>query len=306
MEIEVFSKNGSRPNFPRAVLPLAKRVARFLRSYPYVVIGALLFSLVTSAAIFPHLFAVQGPLQTNFSLAFMPPLTRGETTFHLLGTDYIGRDVYSRVIYGTRSSMIVTFAVVFLSGILGSLIGFISGHFGGKLDSVLMRLVDIQLSFPPLLLALTVMAIVGPGIVNVIIVLWFTGWPVYARLVRAEAKRINEREFILAARMAGASPWRIIFKHIFPNARSTIIVIATIHFARVLIVESSLSFLGLGVLPPNPSWGMMLSDGRNYLINAWWIATFPGIAILLVALSVNLIGEGIRDLMDLRWNPNSA
>jgi peptide/nickel transport system permease protein len=216
----------------------------------------------------------------------------------VLGTDHLGRDVLSRLIYGAQIALVVGVTTVVVSGVLGLGVGLVAGYFGGWADTAFMRLLDIQLSMPFMLVALSIIGILGPSLQNIVIVLALTGWVVYARVVRAEILSLRTREFVAACRSLGGSDARIIVRHLLPNVRSSVIVIATVEVARMMLLESALSFLGLGVRPPTPSWGAMLADGRVYLASAWWLATFPGLAISVTVLAVNVVGDRLRDLLD--------
>jgi ABC-type dipeptide/oligopeptide/nickel transport system permease subunit len=229
-----------------------------------------------------------------------PAWMAGGTSDHLLGTDQVGRDLLSRVIYGGRVSLMVGVASVLLSASIGILGGLAAGYFGGSIDWIIMTLVNIILVFPFVLLALAVIAVLGPSLPNMIAVLGVAGWPIYARVIRAETMALREREFVTAGRALGMSHRRLIFRQILPNLISASVVIATLQVAQVIVLESFLSFLGLGVQPPIPAWGNMLGEGRVYMLNSWWIAAFPGAAIFVTTLVINLIGNALRDWLDPR------
>jgi peptide/nickel transport system permease protein len=217
---------------------------------------------------------------------------------HLLGTDQLGRDILSRVIYGSRVSLIVGFAAVMIGGGLGGFLGLLSGYAGGMVDEAIMLVVDGQLAFPFILLAIGIIAVLGPSFGNLIIIVGLSGWVTYARIVRAQVLTIKEREYVLAIRGLGGSTWRILANHIVPNTLAPFLVVATLELARTILLESTLSFLGLGIQPPTPSWGGMLSEGRSYLDSAWWISAFPGLVLMMTALVVSRVGDWLRDVLD--------
>ena len=258
----------------------------------------LMLLIVASALLAPWL-APYDPLIVDIQHRLAPPAWMdGGTSRHLLGTDQIGRDLLSRMIYGGRVSLIVGVAAVLLSATIGVLTGLAAGYLGPRVDWLIMALVNITLSFPFVLLALAVIAVLGPSLVNMIVVLAVADWPLYVRVIRAETLAIRERDFVTAGRALGMSHARIVFRQIFPNLVSVIVVIATLQVARVIILESFLSFLGLGIQPPTPAWGNMLGEGRIYMLNSWWIAAFPGLAIFVSTLAINLMGNGLRDWLD--------
>jgi peptide/nickel transport system permease protein len=226
----------------------------------------------------------------------MPP----GTPAHLLGTDALGRDILSRVIHGARLTLSIAVLVVVLVVPVGLAVGTLSGFLGGWVDTVLMRLTDIALAFPKIVLALALAAALGPGVINAVIAISITAWPAYARLARAETLRLVQADFIHAARLQGASNSRLLLKYIVPLCSSSVIVRATLDMAGIVLTVAGLGFLGLGAQPPSPEWGFMVASGRNVLIDAWWVATVPGIAILLVSLAFNLLGDGLRDVFDPR------
>ena len=254
---------------------------------------------IVASAIFAPAIAPHDPLAVNISHRLAPPVwMEGGTSRHVLGTDQVGRDLLARVIYGGRISLVIGVAAVLISTTIGVLLGLVGGYFGGYPDWTIMTAVNVLLTFPFVLLALAVIAVLGASLGNMIVVLGVAGWPIYARVVRAETMAIREREFILAGRALGMSHARIIFRQILPNLVSPIVVIATLQVAQVIVLESFLSFLGLGVQPPTPAWGNMLGEGRVYMLNSWWIAAFPGLAIFLTTLAINLMGNALRDWLD--------
>jgi ABC-type dipeptide/oligopeptide/nickel transport system permease subunit len=260
--------------------------------------AAIMLVIVGSAIIAPWL-APHDPLSVNIRHRLAPPAWMdGGARSHLLGTDQIGRDLFSRVLYGGRISLVIGISAVLLSATIGVLLGLGAGYFGERVDWTIMTGVNVLLTFPFVLLALAVIAVLGPSLINMIVVLGVAGWPIYARVVRAETMAIREREFVVAGRALGMSHARIIFRQILPNLVSPIVVIATLQVAQVIVLESFLSFLGLGIQPPTPAWGNMLGEGRVYMLNSWWIAAFPGLAIFLTTLAINLMGNALRDWLD--------
>lgn len=271
--------------------------ARHFRKNKLAIGGLVVMLLLYVITLVTPLIAPYDPsLQGNIVLSrYLPPSME-----HLMGTDKFGRDIFSRVLYGSRISLSIGFIAVAISITLGTLIGAFSGYFGKIVDSILMRFTDMMLSFPRLVLLIVVIALFEPSIYIVVIVLGLTGWMGTARLVRGEVLSLREREFVQAARALGMNDWRIIFRHVIPNTMAPVIVSATLGIGQTILTEASLSFLGLGVQPPTPSWGNMVADGRDALINAWWIATFPGIAIVVTVVAFNLLGDGLRDALDPR------
>jgi peptide/nickel transport system permease protein len=268
---------------------------------PLVLISWLMVLALLIAALFSPQVAPHNPVRERLLDRLLPPAWAKEGEWHyVLGTDHLGRDVVSRIIYGSRVSLIVGFAAMLVGGSLGIVLGLTAGYVGGRCDDVVMALADMQLAFPTILLAITIIAVLGPSFANLVVVIGISGWVTYARIARAQVLSLRETEFIEAIRAQGGGAQRIICRHILPNILSPLIVIATLDLARTIVLESTLSFLGLGIQPPTPSWGGMLSDGREYLLSAWWIATFPGVVLMLTALSFNRLGDWVRDLSDPR------
>jgi ABC-type dipeptide/oligopeptide/nickel transport system permease subunit len=273
-------------------------VSRLWRFKWGLLAGAILLLIVASAVCAPWI-APYSPVTVDIQHRLAPPAwMEGGARTHPLGTDQIGRDLLSRMIYGGRVSLVIGITAVVISSSIGVLLGLAAGYFAGRTDWTIMTIINVMLTFPFVLLALAVIAVLGPSLVNMIIVLGVADWPLYARVIRAETLAIREREFVLAGRALGMSHFRIVFRQILPNLVSVIVVIATLQVARVIILESFLSFLGLGVQPPTPAWGNMLGEGRVYMLNSWWIATFPGLAIFITTLTINLMGNALRDWLD--------
>jgi peptide/nickel transport system permease protein len=260
---------------------------------PLGVLGLVIVILTIFLAIFADVIAPYSPYQQNITESLNPPSVQ-----HWLGQDDLGRDILSRIIFGARISLLVGFITVGVSAILGSVIGAIAGYFGGWIDEVLMRITDILLAFPGILLAIAIMAILGPSLNNVIIALCIVGWKSYARLVRGEILKEKEKEYIQATKALGYSHFRIISFHLIPNTLNPVLVMATLGVASMIISEAGLSFLGLGTQPPIPSWGGMLSEGRQYLLQAYQLTTFPGLAIMILVLGFSFLGDALRDALD--------
>ena len=258
--------------------------------------AAVVAAAVVLAAAAPAL-APGDPIKNALLERLTPPTWARE---HPLGTDTLGRDVASRMLHGARVSLVVGFSAVLLAGVVGVALGLVSGWYRGWLDDLLMRVGDVQLAFPVLVLAVAVLAVLGASLINLILVLGATGWITYARIVRGEVLTLRERDFVAAARALGANDGWIVRRHLLPNVLPAITVVATFSVARTIIAEASLSFLGLGIPAPQPSWGAMLDEGRNYITTGWWLALFPGLAILLLVLGINLVGDWLRDVLDPR------
>jgi peptide/nickel transport system permease protein len=286
-----------RPWADREWVTLLRRLVRRRTA----LFGMLVVLGVMLAAVFAPLVSPFDPLEQDIGQRLREPGwqdTQGR--LHPLGTDHLGRDILARIVFGSRIALVVGLAAVAISGVLGMLIGLVAGYFGGRVDDFLMRLADIQLAFPFILLAIAVIGVLGPSLQNIIIVIGVSSWVVYARVVRGEVLSIREREYVQAAIALGSQHWRVLRHHVLPNTLTPWLVVATLDMARVIVIESALSFLGLGVQPPTPTWGGMLADGRVYLSTAWWLATFPGLAILVTVLGINLFGDGLRDTLDPR------
>ena len=281
------------------VRPLAAPLRRRLSFR--AVFGLTVLLCMGGAAVFAPQIAPWDPARQMLMKRLRPPVweARGLRE-HPLGTDHLGRDILSRILYGGRISLGVGLSAVSLSCLIGVTLGLLAGFHGGRTDAFIMRVVDVFLAIPYILLAMGVVFALGPSLLNVILVMAVTRWVQFARIVRADVLSIREREFVSGARARGSRSLRLLLRHVLPNALTPIIVVATLELAFMIIYESALSFLGLGVQPPTPTWGWMLSDGRNYVATAWWLATFPGLAIMLTVLAVNLLGDWLRDTLDPR------
>jgi peptide/nickel transport system permease protein len=267
-----------------------------------LVVGSwlILLGLIATALLSPYIVP-HNPIRERLIDRLLPPAWAEDGEWrYVLGTDHLGRDLVSRIIYGSRVSLVVGFAAVAIGGALGVALGVAAGFLGGRTDEIIMAVADMQLAFPTILLAIAIIAVLGPSFINLVMVIGISGWVTYARIARGQVLSLREKEFVEAIRAQGGSQWRIVWRHILPNILPALIVVATLDLARTIILESTLSFLGLGIQPPTPSWGGMLSDGREYLLSAWWIATFPGVALMLTALSFNRLGDWIRDVTDPR------
>jgi len=255
-----------------------------------ILIGALLLLAVIGPFIAPH-----DPYDTD-------PINKLEapTNAHIFGTDNLGRDILTRILHGARISVTIAVIILVVSGIIGTVIGIIAGYFGRGIDNILMRITDIFLAFPRLILAMAVAAALGRSLNNVVLAVAFTTWTIFARLARSQALAVKEEDYIEAARASGATNWRILFVHVLPLCISPVIIQGTISMGGIILIVAGLGFIGFGAQPPTPEWGVMVSDGRNYLPTAWWACVFPGLAIMLTVLGFNLLGDGVRDILDPR------
>ncbi len=272
---------------------------RFI-SNPGAVIGLLILLVIITVAIFAPFLASHNPDEVDPIKRFRPPfwVTPKGSTDYLLGTDAVGRDILSRIMFGARVSLLIGLISVALSCLIGVTLGLLAGYYGKWVDNLVSRLLEIQLAYPLILFAISITAVLGSSLPNLIAVLAIANWPVYTRIVRGQVLSIKEQQYIEAVRSIGCRNYQIIFKHILPNALPSVLVLATLQLATVLILEAGLSFLGLGVEPSIPTWGSMLNEGRNYILTAWWAETFPGLAITLTVLGVNLFGDWLRDVLD--------
>ena len=272
-------------------------VWRRFRKNRFAVVGAVVVLVMLALSFFAPFITPYEPNTLDAYHVLLPP-----SMSHWFGTDEVGRDVLTRMVYGARISLKVGFVAIGIATLTGTVVGLVAGYYGGWVDSLLMRFVDIMFCFPTFFLILAVITIREPSIINIMLIIGFTGWMGVARLVRAEVLTIRERDYVLAARAIGCSDLRIIFRHIMPNALGPVLVYATLGVAAAILTESSLSFLGIGVPPPTPSWGNILASGKEFLEFAWWLFLFPGLAITITSLSYYLVGEGIRDALDPRLN----
>ena len=276
---------------------VGKRVLASLKGAP--VIPLFIILVFTLSAILADVITFHDAYKVSLPDRLIPPFWQdGGSISHPLGTDPLGRDILTRIIYGTRVSIIIAGAALTIGGGVGTLIGLTAGYYGGKIDTLLMRLADITLAFPLILFAILMVMVIGPSMMNVIVAISLVLWARYARVIRGEVLGLMQRDFIARAKVSGASDWRIMMRHLLPNVMPTLIVLLTLQVGWVIIVEASLSFLGAGIPPPTPAWGSMLADGREYVSTAWWVTTAPGIAIMLVVLAFNLSGDWLRERLD--------
>jgi peptide/nickel transport system permease protein len=263
------------------------------------IIGLAIIGLLVVVAVLAPFIAPYDPTKGTLSDRLTPPAWQeGGSSAHLLGTDLLGRDTLSRLIYGARTSLAVAVLAILVSGIAGSLLGAIAGYLGGWINTIIMRAVDLAFSFPAILLAMVLAVVVGPSFFNIIFVISLVLWAEYARMARGETLRVREMDFVALAQVAGVSKTRILVRHIMPNVASSLIVLATLQVGIVIIMESSLSFLGVGVPPPTPDWGSMIAEGRSYVVTAWWLSMVPGVAIVATVLSFNLLGDTLTELIN--------
>jgi peptide/nickel transport system permease protein len=294
----------SRPEIVPALRPARRGnggTLNWLRQNAGIAFAGVIGTIFVLTAIFGNVITPYSPSAANFGSTLLPPAwEHGGTVSHLLGSDQLGRDILSRLIAGTRISLLCAGAAIFVAGVGGTLLGLLAGYIGGVIGAAIMRVVDAFLALPFILMALAFVAALGPGLGNIILVLIFTNWARYARVVQSEVISIKERDYVTLARVAGVSPFRIAIRHILPNAMNSVAVLAILDSGRVIILESSLSFLGLGIQPPNVSWGLMLADGREYMNHAWWMTTLPGLTIVIAVLTFNVIGEWLKQHLDPR------
>jgi peptide/nickel transport system permease protein len=292
---------------PDPIVSAAPRAAPRRRPPLRLALVALPIALMVACAAFAPWLAPHDPIKSNLSRRLKPPAWMAEGSLaHPLGTDHLGRDVLSRVVYGARVSLLVGLVASLMGGVVGCTLGMLGGYFRGRADAVIAKVVDVQLAFPFLLFAITVIAVLGPSLRNLLVILAISGWVTYARVIRAQTLSLREQPFIESARSIGCHPAWILARHVLPNVASAVLVIVTLEMGRIVVLESTLSFLGLGVPPPTPSWGMALADGKEYLITAWWLATFPGLAIMLLVLCMNVLGDTVRDWLEPRMRQRGA
>lgn len=275
------------------------RLAKSLFKSPTGLFGFVILLVVILIAVFANVLAPHDPIKVDPANSLIPPVWQSDgTSQHILGTDNLGRDILSRVLVGSRVSLIVGFFSVILAGVIGLIIGLVAGFYGGWIDNILMRIVDSFLSIPSILFVLVLLAVFNPSVTVLVIVIGITNWVIYARMARGEALSIKEKDFVKASRAIGTKNGTIMFKHILPNLMPSFIVISALSVATTIILESSLSFLGLGIQPPDISWGAMLTDGRDYMATNWWLSTFPGLAITITVLGIMFLGDWLRDVLD--------
>ncbi len=270
------------------------------RRVPWITVAGVGFiALLAVVALAAPWLAPQDPTRQSLRGRLSPPTLDGaDGRAHLFGTDHLGRDVLSRVIYGSRVSLAIGLSAVVVGGVLGAALGIAAGFASGRVDAVIMTVADAQLAFPFVLLAIGIIAVLGPSFPTLIVVIGLSGWVSYARILRSQVLVLRSREFVEAIHALGGSVWRVVLRHVLPNVLSSIVVVATLELARSIVLEATLSFLGLGIQPPTPSWGGMIHEGRDYLDSAWWISTFPGVVLMIASIVVSRTGDGLRDMLD--------
>lgn len=270
--------------------------SRRVRAWALPVVTLAILALLTSMAILADFVAPYSPTETALSARLRAPFSDG----HLLGTDGLGRDILSRVIHGSRVSLIVAAISILVGGSVGTGLGVVSAYYRGRIDAIIMRVTDVLLGFPLIILAILLAGIYGPSLNNVLVILALAQWPRFARMARGESLALKERDYILAARIVGMPAWQIIWLHLLPHLFSSLLILASLSAASAVIIEAALSFFGAGVPPPAPTWGGMINDGRDFVTTAWWVSFFPGLALVLMVLSLNLLGDWLRDEFDPR------
>lgn len=278
-----------------------RTVLRKMRRNKMIVFSSVILLITIFCGAFAGTIAPMSPYDQELNHKLKPPLWRDPGgRVHWLGTDQLGRDVLSRILYGVRVSLLIGILAVAISAVFGIILGLIAGYYGGLFDDLIMRVADVQLAMPLILLAIAVIVVLGSNIRVLVLVIGLTQWMAYARMVRGETLSLREEDFVTSAYAVGASDFRVITRYIFPNTLSSVMVLVTLNMATVIVLEAGLSFLGLGIQPPEPSLGTMLSESKNYLYRAWWLSSFPGAAIMLIILAINLFGDGLRDVLDPR------
>lgn len=287
------TENSLQKAVPRKKTSKLSEVWKRLKKSKLALVGLAIIVILIFMAIFANIIAPYPYAKQNLAASLQFPSAK-----HIFGTDEFGRDIFSRIIYGSRISLEVGFIAVSISVVIGGMIGAAAGYYGNKIDNILMRFMDVLLSIPQILLAISIVAALGPGLVNLMIAVGISSIPAYARIVRASVLTVKDQEFVEAAKAAGSSNWRIIFKHIIPNCLAPIIVQSTLGVAGAILTAAGLSFIGLGIQPPTPEWGSMLSDGRSYIRDYSYMTLFPGLAIVIVIFGLNVLGDGLRDALD--------
>ena len=276
-------------------------ILRKMRGNKMILFSSIILLITIFVGAFAGFIVPFSPYDQDLDNRLKPPLWRdADNRLHLLGTDHLGRDVLSRVIYGVRISLLIGILAVTISAIFGIVLGLIAGFYGGIFDDVIMRIADVQLAIPLILLAIAVIVVLGSSVKVLILVIGLTQWMAYARMVRGETLSLREKDFVMSGYAVGANDLRIILRYIFPNTLASLMVLITLNMAGVIVLEAGLSFLGLGIQPPEPSLGTMLSESKNYLSRAWWLSTFPGLTIMIIIMGINLFGDGLRDVLDPR------